>query len=297
MKFTFYLSLSTLICATGSATLRGSDGDEMVAPPRVFDEQKQQQRQILPSSSKWTHREEEEQAPAAVTSSSHGGSTRTLQCNSNQLLRVTLSPDAHSDVDNKFIVSIQENNGSWRFLDEKSGTYDGDFTMCLSPGRHKFEAIDSYSDGIKNGGSYKVTLGGSIIFRTPGGEWSRTVHKFDVLGNEQPAPTTGDRAGDREDPDFKLMRSFGTAIPTSVAVFSPPNPPNPPNPAPPTTKPSPNPPTPPSEPQGNVELVGNQDHQVDNNEVVASGSGNVSAGVMTDRDKLWLKEHNDRRQL
>jgi heme-binding NEAT domain protein len=120
------------------------------------------------------------------------------------------------------------------------------------------------------------------------------VHKFDVLGNEQPAPTTGDRAGDREDPDFKLMRSFGTAIPTSVAVFSPPNPPNP---APPTTKPSPNPPTPPSEPQGNVELVGNQDHQVDNNEVVASGSGNVSAGVMTDRDKLWLKEHNDRRQL
>jgi hypothetical protein len=298
MKFTTaYLSLSTLIGTTVSAaTLRGSDENESILPPRVFDEQQG----VMESSS-------------SVSSISHGGgsSKRTLQCASNQLLRITLSPDAHSNDDNEFIVSIQERDGNWRFLDEKRGTIDGEFTLCLSPGHHKFEAIDSYSDGILNGGSYQVSLGGSIIFRTPSGEWHRTVHKFDVEGSTNTNESTSTAGGERveEEPEFLLMmRQGGTNIPTSVAVGN-----TAPNPAPPTRKPTkqptpqpqpqptPNnpPPSPPSEPEGDEELVNNQDQQNTNTDPApapAPASGTVSTGTMTAREREWLDEHNKRRQ-
>ena len=99
--------------------------------------------------------------------------------------------------------------------------------MCLtSSGRYRFEAIDDYSDGIVNG-RYELRLDGTQLFTTPSGEWSRSVHKFDiVLSNEdrmeEQPNTIADVEEEEEEPELQLLMASGaTEIPTSTIVLSP----------------------------------------------------------------------------
>lgn len=299
MKYAAYLSLSALIgTSTSAATIRGSDEDELIGPPRVFEEQ-----QLIVessstgelSSSKWTHQEEEEEEE--VSSISHSGGSRTLEgCDDSQLLRVSLSPDSYSVSDNEFILYFKEGS-TYTFLAEKRGLFDGDYTICLSPGEHKFEAIDSYGDGILDGGFYKVALDGKTIFQTINGEWTRNVHKFDVLGtadNSAPSPAPP------SEPEVQLNMADGTSFPTGVA----PNPPNPPAPQPPAPQPTAPQPT---APQPTAPTNDDDDDDSVNDALIpppptptppspTPPSDNVSTGTMTSRDTAWLIEHNSRRQ-
>jgi hypothetical protein len=288
MKFFGYISISTLIGTVASSTLRGADREEDIATPRFFNEQYDsivRSTAAELSSALWIHKEEEYgQQSGSVKSPSHGG--RSLQnCDNTQtLLSVTLLPDAYSQMDNKFTVSVREND-SWRRISEKVGTFEGDFTVCISSDYYKFEALDSHADGIRGGG-YVVSLGGNKIFHTPDGDWSRVVHKFNVLGSSTSSSTN-------ESSDMlKMLRTGATDFPTSSAVAPPAPPAQQPTPAtlppPSPTAPIPPPPTPPSPPPPSPPPP--------TAPASVSTMTAVSVGTMTDRDLSWLNEHNIRRQ-
>lgn len=281
MKYSTYLSLSSLIVvstasSTSSTQLRGSEED-ITAPPRIFEEQSPHHTNIIESTQSLlsTHQEQ-----------------RALQnCNSNQQsLRITLNPDEHTNTDNEFTISIRQNDDTWQPLDYRSGELrDGAFTMCLSSGRYKFEAIDSYSDGMLGGG-YAVKLDGSTIFSTPGGQWSRMVHKFNV--DDGAESSTAIEEEEEEQEVQLMMASQGTGFPTSVVdIFTAPKP------APvapkPTKKPTPKPTNgtsnpPPPAPANIIAVVTYPD--------TATSATTVSTGTMTKREHQWLDEHNTRRE-
>mmetsp|Transcript_32904 Transcript_32904/g.49585 ORF Transcript_32904/g.49585 Transcript_32904/m.49585 type:complete len:425 (-) Transcript_32904:2143-3417(-) len=283
MKYSTYLSLSSLIIvstasSTSTTQLRGSEED-ITAPPRIFEEQSLHNNNIeSPQSLISTHQEQ-----------------RALQnCNSNQQsLRITLNPDEHTNTDNEFTISIRQNDGTWQPLGYRSGELrDGAFTMCLSSGRYKFEAIDSYSDGVLGGG-YEVKVDGSTIFSTPRGQWSRMVHKFNV--DDGVASATAVEEEEEEEPELQLMMASqqGTGFPTSVVdIFTAPKP------APvapkPTKKPTPKPTSgtsnPPPPAPANIVAV------VTYPNTATSAATTVSTGTMTEREHQWLDEHNTRRQ-
>mmetsp|Transcript_24941 Transcript_24941/g.49838 ORF Transcript_24941/g.49838 Transcript_24941/m.49838 type:complete len:422 (-) Transcript_24941:122-1387(-) len=280
MKYSTYLSLSSLIVVStvssaSSTQLRGSEED-ISAPPRIFEEQSPHHIII--------------ESPQSLSSSTHQEQRALQNCNSNQQsLRITLNPDEHTNTDNEFTISFRQNDGTWQPLGYRSGELrDGAFTMCLSSGRYRFEAIDSYSDGVLGGG-YAVKLNGSTIFSTPGGQWSRMVHKFNVDGAESATATVEEE----EEPEVQLMMaSQGTGFPTSVVdIYTPPNP-APVTPKP-TKKPTPKPTNgtsnpPPPAPANIVAVVTYPD--------TATTNSAVSTGTMTKREHQWLDEHNTRRE-
>ena len=239
------------------------------------------------TSSKWI--EGGEDGEGGFISSSlpeHGG--RTLQnCDSTETpLSVTLFADKHSDTDNFMTVSIRQ-DGSWRELGRKEGSYTGDYTMCLTPGFYKFVAYDSYNDGITNGGGYVVKLDGKEIFSTPTDSWSRVVHKFDapeISNNDYTEPAEGTPFPTEVVPGPPVAKPTpkpstggqpGTGFPTYVVESS--------NSAPsPTNKPTPKP----SSSSGGDATAPNP---------TPTGSEPMQ-GNMSSRDKEWLEEHNKRRK-
>jgi len=347
MKYTAYLlsSLATLYIvgttttttsaadASSSSTsthqLRGSEEgtSSITAPPRIFFVEEEEEHSVLlhdttttillQSSSSSSH--PEEQTSRALQSS----------CNSNeQSLQIILLPDTHSKDDNSFTISIRQQTNNWSKLHTQHATTEmtqQSFHMCLSSsGKYRFEAIDSYSDGIDNG-YYEVRLDGTTIFTTPvgSGGWSRSVHKFDVvLTNEdgveeqqqlqqqqQQQVTPEDETNDVEDePELQLLlKSGATEIPTSTIVLSSPNV------APVTTKKPTMKPT--SQPisstgstvggdgggtgstGGSTPPPSSKPTPKPTPAAEPSGtSSNVSTGQMTEREHQWLDEHNKRRE-
>lgn len=305
----YYLSLSTLLLVVGvtsttttsSQHLRGRSSDDehydivSVAPPRLFEEHSLPHYQIIePPSSLATHDHHERRALQSNNN----------DCNSNEhSLSITLTSDRHSNADNTFTISTKggdettnNNNSRWNALYTASGELNnGPITMCISPSnnRYRFEAIDSYSDGII-GGYYELSLDGVRIFRTPDGQWSRSVHKFTVGTEEEEnvgiATTAGDKSDNIEEELEVFELKMGTGFPTSVVVPNP-APATPPSSIsggngsasintakPPTPKPSP-PPPPAAKP-----------------EPVVTATTTVSTGTMTEREHQWLDEHNVRRE-
>lgn len=291
MKFFAYLSMSTLIGTTtaASSALRGSDG-EALAPPRVFNEPHATMETSTGelTSSKWIEGGEDGEGGFIISSSppEHGGRT-PQNCDSTETpLSVTLFPDKHSNTDNLMTVSIMQ-NGSWRELASKEGSYTGDFTMCLAPGFYKFVAYDAYNDGIANGGGYVVKLDGRQIFSTPSDSWSRVVHKFDapeISNNNYNEPAEGTPFPTEIVPGPPVAKPTpkpstggqpGTGFPTYVVESS--------NSAPsPTNKPTPKP----SSSSGGDATAPNP---------TPTGSEPMQ-GNMSSRDKEWLEEHNKRRK-
>ena len=297
-----------MVGTVSSATLRGVE-DEMSAPPREFQA---------------VHSNNMESA-----STHHNENRIALEnCNSDEeLLQVTFIPDKHSDGDNQFTISIKQND-KWNKLAKKSGELEETFTLCLSPGYHRFEAIDSHSDGILDDGYYKVSLGGRTIFQSPDGKWSRVVHKFDVLGSSyNNDKTTDDDDNDKEEPEAELLAMMpqATEFPTMVLASAPNSSPSSPttkNPTPrPTTKtPTPRPTT--NEPSllqttlepilAIEEMIAESSTQESTTDAPTSkpsrrpsrrptaevtSVANVSTGEMTERDEQWLEEHNVRREF
>ena len=334
MKYTAaYLSLATLFAVVGTTTsststqLRGTQEEEIstLAPPRVF----------FAEHSSLLHNDDTTtivlpQQPSLSSSAAHQQHSRVLQsralqtnnnCNTNeQSLQIILSPDKHTDTDNSFTISIRQ-NGRWVELHSHSGTLpSSSFNMCLvSSGRYRFEAIDSYSDGILNGGKYEVVLDGVKIFTTPSGDWSRNVHKFDVeLTNNNADVADTERVEElpeedviveeEEEVEMQLLMAdeelMSTSIPTSVMVMTK-KPTKKPTPqptsnsggnsggsggassttSPPSSKPTPKPtPKPTQKPTPAAESS------------PSGSSQTVSTGVMTEREHQWLDEHNIRRE-
>lgn len=285
--------MSTLIGTTAAASsaLRGSDG-EALAPPRVFNEP----HAIMDTStgeltsSKWMEGGEDGEYGQFISPPLPEHSSRTLQnCDGTETpLSVTLFSDKHSNTDNLMTVSIRQ-DGSWRELGRKEGSYTGDYTMCLSPGFYKFVAYDSYNDGITNGGGYVVKLDGKEIFSTPTDSWSRVVHKFDapeISNNNNNEPVEGTPFPTEVVPGPPVAKPTpkpsigggqpGTGFPTYVVESS--------NSAPsPTKKPTPKP----------SSSSGGGDATAPNPTPTESGP---MQGNMSSRDEEWLKEHNKRRK-
>ena len=326
MKYTaaYHLSLATLLAVVGTATsssstqLRGTQEEDIstLAPPRVFSAEEHSSLLddtiVLP------------QQPSLSSSAAHQQSrARALQTNSNcntneQSLQIILAPDKHTDTDNSFTISIRQ-NGRWVDLHSHSGTLPSPFNMCLvSSGRYRFEAIDSYSDGILNGGKYEVVLEGVTIFTTSSGDWSRNVHKFDIELNDNGSSNTYDGADterveeipeeengiveEEEVVEMQLLMAdeelMSTSIPTSVMVMT----------KKPTKKPTPQPtsssggggsgaPSTTTSPPSSKPTPKPTQKPTPAAESSPSGSSQtVSTGVMTERELQWLDEHNIRRE-
>ncbi len=318
MKHLAHLSLSTLlVSATSTATthLRGDsshDEQDISAPPRLFEEHSLDQI-IEPQSSLGL---------ASATHDDDDQDRRDLQtinnCNSNEhSLSISLTSDKHSNTDNKFTISTKEdetttttnnnNNNRWNSLHATSGELNEPITMCISPNhRYRFEALDSYSDGIVDG-YYEVRLDGVKIFRTPGGRWSRSVHKFNVGEEVEDGIVAGDKSdveADAEEIEEKTEEELeeelegfelkmGTGFPTSVAVMT-----TPPNPAPATPKPTKKPPSSgDSAPTAAKPTPRPAPPAAKPEPAPVTTSATVSMGVMTEREHQWLDEHNVRREI